>query len=76
MSSFLSIGHLTKKDILTENNPSETDEGEPLVEGDMILPPVDHEDGNDVDDELQARKGILNILSLWPSGRVAYNFHS
>ncbi|CAL1267525.1 unnamed protein product, partial [Larinioides sclopetarius] len=67
---------LSDMDILTENNPSETDEGEPLVEGDMILPPVDHEDGNDIDDELQSRKGILNILSLWPSGRVAYSFHS
>ncbi|KAG8184408.1 hypothetical protein JTE90_004580 [Oedothorax gibbosus] len=45
----------------------------------MVLPPLPnkYQDNNKLEeDELQERKGLLNVLQLWPSGRVAYNFHS
>ncbi|GIY86485.1 zinc metalloproteinase nas-15, partial [Caerostris darwini] len=76
IDGFDDVVPLSDMDILTETNPLVTDDGEPLVEGDMVLPVSDNEDENTVDDELKPRKGVLNILSLWPSGRVAYNFHS
>ncbi|GFU55619.1 zinc metalloproteinase nas-36 [Nephila pilipes] len=76
IDSFDDVVPLSDMDILTEMNPIETDDGDPLIEGDIVLPPLTEEEKNEVDDELQVRKGLLNILSLWPSGRVAYNFHS
>ncbi|XP_071034243.1 blastula protease 10-like [Parasteatoda tepidariorum] len=67
---------LSDMDILTENNPDKTDEGDPLIEGDIVLPPMPDGNSNDIEDELETRKGMLNVINLWPSGRVSYNFHS
>ncbi|XP_035206424.1 dorsal-ventral patterning tolloid-like protein 1 [Stegodyphus dumicola] len=57
--------------ILTELNPTETEDGKPIVEGDIVLPP-----GSKRPNEIEEHKGIVNILTIWTNGKVSYNFHS
>ncbi|GIY31185.1 blastula protease 10 [Caerostris extrusa] len=71
---------LSDMDILTETNPLITDDGEPLVEGDMVLPVSDNEDENTVDDELKppvnrdTRAKIRLAMDEWEN-RTCLRFH-
>ncbi|GBO05674.1 hypothetical protein AVEN_204445-1 [Araneus ventricosus] len=58
--------------ILTELNPTQTEDGWEIVEGDIVLPPGSRRK----QDKHQETKGIINILTLWTNGKVSYNFHS
>ncbi|XP_054712832.1 blastula protease 10-like [Uloborus diversus] len=58
---------LTDSQILTELNPTETEEGNPIVQGDIVLPP-----GSKREDF----KGIVNVVTLWTNGKISYNYHS
>ncbi|GBN44562.1 Zinc metalloproteinase nas-36 [Araneus ventricosus] len=58
--------------ILTEMNPTQTEDGWEIVEGDIVLPPGSRRK----QDKHQETKGIINILTLWTNGKVSYNFHS
>ncbi|GIY86486.1 zinc metalloproteinase dpy-31 [Caerostris darwini] len=58
--------------ILTELNPTQTEEGWPIIEGDIVLPPGTRKK----DSHHQETKGIINILTLWTNGKISYNFHS
>lgn len=62
----LSNFSLLLQDILTEINPEKTDRGEPIIQGDIVVPPGQKAD----------LKGIINVATFWPNGRVSYNFHS
>lgn len=55
------------QDILTEINPETTDRGNPIIQGDIVVPP-----GKTAEDF----KGIINPATFWTNGRVSYNFHS
>ncbi|GFY43782.1 protein SpAN [Trichonephila inaurata madagascariensis] len=66
--------------ILSELNPTKTDDGRQIVEGDIALPWGIRRKGSKFQDENenkeQEMKGIINILTLWTNGKVSYNFHS
>ncbi|KFM80740.1 hypothetical protein X975_11176, partial [Stegodyphus mimosarum] len=56
--------------LLFGGNPSFTETGERIVEGDIVVPKYadDHK-------ELSHRKGTINLLSLWSRATVYYTLH-
>lgn len=56
--------------LLYAANPTHTETGERIVEGDIVVPKYaeDHQ-------ELSHRKATINLLSLWPRSTVYYTMH-